>query len=47
MAKTTNTKSVTYVEHKKTKRPGVHAKSRHSSLKTSKYYEKAYRGQGK
>jgi hypothetical protein len=32
-------------EHKK--RPGVHAKTRTSNLKTSKNYAKAYRGQGK
>lgn len=29
------------------KRPGIHAKSKHSNLKSSKNYEKAYRGQGK
>lgn len=27
-------------------RPGIHSKSKTSSLKTSKNYKKAYRGQG-
>lgn len=31
----------------KVSRPGVHAKSKTSSLKTSKKYKKLYRGQGK
>jgi hypothetical protein len=45
MAKLTNT-----VEKKVTpnvSRPGVHAKSQTSSLKTSKNYKKAYRAQGR
>ena len=29
------------------KRPGVHAKSQTSNLKSSKNYKKAYRGQGR
>lgn len=29
------------------KRPGVHAKTKVSKLKTSKNYQKAYRGQGR
>lgn len=29
------------------KRPGVHAKTKHSKLKQSRNYKKAYRGQGK
>jgi len=29
------------------KRPGVHAKSKNSNLKTSKNYVKQYRGQGR
>lgn len=45
-AKTITTKS-SYVGHPKVRRPGVHSKSRHSNLKTSKHYAKAYRGQGK
>jgi hypothetical protein len=32
---------------KRKKRPGVHAKSKSSKLKSSKNYVKAYRGQGK
>ena len=28
-------------------RPGIHAKSKTSNLKTSKLYKKAYKGQGK
>jgi hypothetical protein len=31
----------------KVSRPGIHAKSKTSSLKTSKSYKKMYRGQGK
>lgn len=31
----------------KKKRKGIHAKSKSSSLKTSKLYKKKYRGQGK
>lgn len=42
-----NQKVVSYVEKPKVKRPGVHSKSRHSNLKTSKHYTKAYRGQGR
>ena len=35
--------------HEKThvSRPGVHAKTRTSKLKTSKNYKKTYRGQGR
>jgi len=36
-----------YLEKSKKKRPGVHAKSKSSNLKTSKNYVKKYRGQGK
>ncbi len=32
---------------KKTKRPGIHAKTKTSKLKNSVNYKKAYRGQGK
>ncbi len=45
MAKLTNT-----VEKRiapSVNRPGVHAKSQTSSLKSSKNYKKLYRGQGK
>ena len=36
-----------YVDKPKKKRPGVHAKSKSSKLKSSKLYKKTYRGQGK
>ena len=36
----------TYREHPKVKHPGVHAKTKQSSIKTSKNYVKPYRGQG-
>lgn len=45
MAKQTNT-----VEKRvkiKVSRPGIHAKSKTSKLKSSKNYKKLYRGQGK
>lgn len=45
-AKITTVKS-SYEGHSKVRRPGVHAKTKHSNLKTSKHYHKAYRGQGK
>ena len=34
-------------EKKNVSRPGVHAKSKTSSLKSSKNYKKSYRGQGR
>jgi len=34
-------------EKKFISRPGIHAKTKQSSLKSSKLYRKAYRGQGK
>jgi len=39
--------STTFEPTPKVKRPGVHAKSKTSKLKTSKSYKKLYRGQGK
>jgi hypothetical protein len=36
-----------YRETSKNKRPGVHAKSKTSSLKRSINYKKKYRGQGR
>jgi hypothetical protein len=45
MAKQTNT--VEKVAKPKVSRPGIHAKSQTSSLKSSKNYKKLYRGQGK
>ena len=38
--------SSTKLEKKKTSRPGIHAKSKTSKLKSSKKYKKLYRGQG-
>lgn len=38
--------STTVLSHKR-KRKGVHAKSKSSSVKTSKNYKKKYRGQGR
>jgi hypothetical protein len=45
MAKQTNT--AIKIEAPKVNRPGVHAKSQTSNLKSSKNYKKLYRGQGK
>jgi hypothetical protein len=39
--------SSTKVEKVKVSRPGVHAKSKTSKLKSSKSYRKLYKGQGK
>ena len=36
-----------YIDKPKKKRPGVHAKSKTSKIKSSKNYVKTYRGQGK
>ena len=46
MAKTTVVVS-RYKKEKHRKRPGVHAKTKTSHLKTSKNYKKPYRGQGR
>jgi hypothetical protein len=46
-AKVKSTSSVTKEEKPKVSRPGVHAKSKTSSLKSSKNYKKLYKGQGK
>jgi len=37
----------TFTEKKVRKRPGIHAKSKSSKLKSSKNYCKKYRGQGR
>ena len=39
--------SVIRYEKPKTRRPVVHAKTKTSKLKSSKYYQKKYRGQGR
>ena len=36
-----------YREKSKVRRPGVHAKTKHSNNKQSKNYVKQYRGQGR
>ncbi len=45
MAKIKQTAS-TFKAKSKTKRPGVHAKTKHSFSKTSKLYKKLNKGQG-
>ena len=47
MAKIKAQTAASFQERPKVSRPGVHAKTKTSSLKTSKNYTKAYRGQGK
>jgi hypothetical protein len=47
MAKPKSTQSSTKLTSKSVSRPGVHAKSKTSSLKSSKNYTKKYRGQGR
>lgn len=47
MAKVTGTITRGRIEKPKVKRPGVHSKNNSSSLKSSKNYRKAYRGQGR
>lgn len=46
MAKATSATVKTY-EKNRVLRPGVHAKTKSSKLKTSKNYKKKYRGQGR
>lgn len=36
-----------YIKQSKKKRPGIHAKSKSSNLKSSRNYVKQYRGQGR
>jgi hypothetical protein len=47
MAKIKSQTSAIAYEKPNVSRPGVHAKTKTSKLKTSKNYKKAYRGQGK
>lgn len=47
MAKVKTASTITKVDTPKISRPGVHAKSKTSKLKSSKNYKKLYRGQGK
>jgi len=45
MAKKHN--SLTFLKKPKINRPGIHAKTKTSSLKSSRNYRKRYRGQGR
>jgi hypothetical protein len=45
--KTKVSSTTTKIKKSKVSRPGVHAKSKTSKLKSSKNYKKLYRGQGK
>lgn len=47
MAKVKTAPSATKVEKAKVARPGVHSKTKTSSLKSSKNYRKLYKGQGR
>ena len=47
MAKIKSQTTSTFQEKPKVSRPGVHAKTKTSQLKSSKNYTKLYRGQGK
>lgn len=47
MAKIKSNTSSSKLEKPKVTRPGVHAKTKTSKLKSSKNYQKKYRGQGK
>lgn len=47
MAKTVSTKNAFAPKDNRRKRPGVHAKTKRSYLKSSKNYKKVYRGQGR
>ena len=47
MAKIKSQSAAIAYEKPNVSRPGVHAKTKTSSLKTSKNYKKAYRGQGR
>jgi hypothetical protein len=46
-AKAKGNTAISYTSKPKVKRPGVHAKSKMSKLKSSKNYTKSYRAQGK
>lgn len=47
MAKVKSAPAAAKVNKPKVSRPGVHAKTKTSALKSSKNYKKLYRGQGK
>jgi hypothetical protein len=46
MAKVKSQSSIVFREKPKVSRPGVHAKTKTSTSKSSKNYKKRYRGQG-
>lgn len=46
MAKANMASAGAFKSRTKVKRPGVHAKTKSSKLKSSKLYKKSYRGQG-
>jgi hypothetical protein len=46
-AKAKTRETLSFTRKSKKKRPGIHAKSKQSKLKTSKNYIKAYVAQGK
>jgi hypothetical protein len=47
MAKQKTTQAIYKATTKSVSRPGIHAKSKTSTLKSSKNYTKKYRGQGR
>jgi hypothetical protein len=47
MAKIKSQTVSSFQEKLQVSRPGVHSKTKTSSLKTSKLYKKAYKGQGR
>jgi len=47
MAKIKSQTISSFQEKPQISRPGVHSKTKTSSLKTSKLYKKAYKGQGR
>jgi hypothetical protein len=47
MAKAKTQSSVSFVKKSRKKRPGIHAKSKTSKLKSSKNYTKSYSSQGR
>jgi hypothetical protein len=47
MAKIKSQTATIHLDKPNVSRPGVHAKTKTSGLKSSKLYKKAYKGQGK
>jgi hypothetical protein len=47
MSKNKSSQGTSKIEKKKVSRPGVHAKTKTSILKSSKNYTKKYKGQGR